>query len=75
MKHSYVTTLVFYVQICKKEYNNLSNHLKHAHKLTKREVEELKSEKNRRKAKGDQEKGDQEKVKLCYNCFSYVVEY
>lgn len=30
--------------------------MRHAHKLTKREVEKLKSEKNRGKAKGDQGK-------------------
>ena len=48
--------LLFNVQISKKEYNNLSNHLRHAHKLTKTEVEELKIEKNRRNAKGDLEK-------------------
>lgn len=42
-------------RICQKEYNNLSNHLKHAHKLSTSEVEELKSEKNQGKAKGNQE--------------------
>ena len=36
------------------EYNNLSNHLKHAHKLSKSEVEELKREKNQGKAKRNQ---------------------
>ncbi|XP_031574574.1 uncharacterized protein LOC116308323, partial [Actinia tenebrosa] len=36
--------------ICKKEYNNISNHMRHAHKLSKSQIEELKKEKNQKRA-------------------------
>ncbi|CAH3112197.1 unnamed protein product, partial [Pocillopora meandrina] len=55
----------FYFQICQKEYNNLSNHLKHAQKLSKSEVEELKSEKNQGKANGNQENSKTKRPTRC----------
>ena len=52
---TYLFCYNFISRFDQKEYNNLSNHLKHAHKLSKSEVEGLNREKNQEKGKGNQE--------------------